>query len=412
MLKIFEILEIKKDFPILNQEVNGYPLVYLDNAATTQKPQIVINTISDYYSKYNANVHRGVHTLSQRATERYEKARDIVQIFIGANKREEIIFTKNDTESLNLIAQSWGRANLKEGDEIILSSLEHHSNIVPWQMVAKELNCRIRFIKLKNNTDLDYDHFHYLLNERTKVVSLSQGSNVTGEIIDFKQIIDSAHKVGAIVIADAGQTVAHFLVNLKEELRDVDFVTFSSHKLYGPTGIGILYGKEKLLEKMEPMLFGGDMIKEVFEEYATWNDLPYKFEAGTPNIADAIGLGSAIEYINSLNKVDIIEHEKELTQYALKKLSSLAFVELYNSHTNTILPIVSFNIKGVHSHDVGTILDERGIAIRTGHHCAQPLMNKLNQVATARLSMSLYNTKEDIDALFNALLDVKRIFNI
>ena len=403
---------IRQDFPILKQEINNYPLVYLDNAATTQKPNIVINTITDYYSNYNSNVHRGIHTLSQKATEEYEKARDKIQHFINAAKREEIIFTKNDTESLNLIAQSYGGQNLKEDDEIILSSLEHHSNIVPWQMIAKRTGARIRFVKLTNENTFDYSHFELLLNEKTKIVSLSHGSNVTGEVIDFSKIIQKAHNVNAIVIADAGQTVAHYLVDLKSSLKDIDFVTFSSHKLYGPTGVGLLYGKESLLEKMEPVVGGGDMILEVFEEYSTWNELPYKFEAGTPNIADVIGLGAAIDYLSTFQKDDVINYEQSLTLYAYNKLKQLDFIELYRVIEGLSLPIISFNIKGVHSHDVGTILDQRGIAIRTGHHCAQPLMNKLNQVATARLSLALYNTKEDINALIEGLLEVKQIFQL
>ena len=408
--------KIKSAFPILDQQINGHTLVYLDNAATTQKPQVVIDSLVEYYSKYNSNVHRGVHTLSQLATEKYESARDKIKDFISAEKREEIIFTKNDTESLNLIAQSYGLENLKEGDEVILSVSEHHSNIVPWQIVARKTGAKLHFVKLTEDFGFDYDHFHSLVNEKTKIVSLSQGSNVTGEILDFQRIITAAHEVGAIVVADAGQTVSHFLVNLQIFLKDIDFVTFSSHKIYGPTGVGVLYGKEYLLEKMEPTLGGGDMIREVFEEYSTWNDLPYKFEAGTPNIADVIGLGTAIDYLNSIfpNHKDLWNEDKDITNYTLEKLKSLDFIEVYhaNSKLDQTLPIVSFNVKGVHPHDVGTILDQQGIAIRTGHHCAQILMKKLNQVATCRASMTFYNTHEDIDTLVEGLLKVKKIFGI
>jgi len=408
---MLDINIIKSDFPILNRMVNGHPLVYLDNAATTQKPLSVINSLVDYYTNYNSNIHRGVHTLSQEATEKYESARKKVKDFIKSDFVEEIIFTKNDTESLNLIAYSYGLANLQAGDEVILSSAEHHSNIVPWQTVAKKTGAVLKFVKLKG-FNFDYDDYYSLLSDTTKIVSLSQGSNVTGEIIDFSKITNVAHEKGAVVIADAGQTTSHYLVNLKDDLQDVDFITFSSHKIYGPTGVGVLYGKKVLLEKMEPMLGGGDMIKEVFEDYATWNDLPYKFEAGTPNIADIIAMGTAINYLVSLNKEDVRNHEKDLTNYAIQKLSELDFVEIYHAEGGNTLPIITFNVKGVHSHDVGTILDQKGIAIRTGHHCAQPLMKKMGQIATCRASMALYNTREDIDKLIEGLLDVKKVFNI
>ncbi|MEI7604386.1 MAG: SufS family cysteine desulfurase, partial [bacterium] len=391
---MLDINIIKSDFPILNRMVNGHPLVYLDNAATTQKPLSVINSLVDYYTNYNSNIHRGVHTLSQEATEKYESARQKVKDFIKADFVEEIIFTKNDTESLNLVAYSYGLANLQAGDEVILSSAEHHSNIVPWQTVAKKTGAVLKFVKLKG-FNFDYDDYYSLLSDKTKIVSLSQGSNVTGEIIDFSKITNVAHEKGAVVIADAGQTTSHYLVNLKDDLQDVDFITFSSHKIYGPTGVGVLYGKKVLLEKMEPMLGGGDMIKEVFEDYATWNDLPYKFEAGTPNIADIIAMGTAIDYLVSLNKEEVRNHEKDLTNYAIQKLSELDFVEIYHAEGENTLPIITFNVKGVHSHDVGTILDQKGIAIRTGHHCAQPLMKKMGQIATCRASMALYNTRED-----------------
>jgi len=408
---MLDINRIKSDFPILNRMVNGHSLVYLDNAATTQKPQAVINSLVDYYTKYNSNIHRGVHTLSQEATEKYESARQKVKDFIKADFVEEIIFTKNDTESLNLVAYSYGLANLQAGDEVILSSAEHHSNIVPWQTVAKKTGAVLKFVKLKG-FNFDYDDYYSLLSDKTKIVSLSQGSNVTGEIIDFSKITNVAHEKGAVVIADAGQTTSHYLVNLKDDLQDVDFITFSSHKIYGPTGVGVLYGKKVLLEKMEPMLGGGDMIKEVFEDYATWNDLPYKFEAGTPNIADIIAMGTAIDYLVSLNKEEVRNHEKDLTNYAIQKLSELDFVEIYHAEGENTLPIITFNVKGVHSHDVGTILDQKGIAIRTGHHCAQPLMKKMGQIATCRASMALYNTREDINKLIEGLLDVKKVFNI
>ena len=409
---MFDVDKVKSQFPILNQQINGQPLTYLDNAATTQKPQVVIDSLIEYYTKYNSNVHRGVHTLSQLATEKYESARDKIQNFIHASNREEIVFTKNDTESLNLIAQSWGGANLKHGDEIILSVSEHHSNIVPWQMIAGKTGAKIHFVKLDDKNNFDYDHFYSLLNDNTKVVSLTHGSNVTGEILDFQKIIPAAHEKGAIVLADAGQTAGHYLVDLENELKGIDFVTFSAHKIYGPTGVGVLYGDANLLDKMEPMLGGGDMIREVFEEYATWNDLPYKFEAGTPNIADAIATGMAIDFLNSQDKQAVLSHENDLISYAMQKLSELDSVEIYHSSNEKTLPIVSFNIKGVHAHDVGTILDQHGVAIRTGHHCAQPLMNKLNQVATARASMAMYNTRQDIDRLVLGLQDVKKVFNV
>lgn len=410
---MFDLNKIKEEFPIFKEMVNNHVLIYLDNAATTQKPQVFIDSLVEYYSKYNSNVHRGVHTLSQKATEKYEESRDKIRDFIGADHREEIVFTKNDTEALNLVAYSYGKANLKEGDEIILSSAEHHSNIVPWQNVAREISAKIHFVKMTADFGFDYDQFNFLLNDKTKIVSLSQGSNVTGDILDFSKITNAAHEKGAVVIVDAGQTAGHFLANLKNELKDVDFLTFSAHKVYGPTGVGVMYGKMHLLEKMEPMLGGGDMIKEVFEEYSTWNDLPYKFEAGTPNIADVIAFGVTLDYLNSLDKQGVLNHEREVTKYAIQKLKELDFIELYNSsETDNVLSIVSFNVVGVHSHDIGTILDNRGIAIRTGHHCAQPLMKKLGQVATARASMAMYNTKEDIDKLVEGLKEVKTIFNI
>jgi len=391
-----DIEKIRTQFPILNQQVNGKPLVYLDNAATNQKPKRVIDALTTYYERDNANIHRGIHTLAERATKAYEQTRHAMQQFIRAKHVEEIIFTRGVTESINLVASSYGRAFLKEGDEVIISGLEHHSNIVPWQMICEEKKAILKVIPVTDIGEIDLRAFHQLLSAKTKIVAVNHASNSLGTINPIKEIIEAAHTHGAIVLIDGAQAAAHLHIDVQE--LDCDFYCISSHKMYGPTGTGILYGKKELLERMPPYMGGGEMIKEVTFAKTTYNDLPYKFEAGTPNIADVIALNEAIQFINELGKENIAAHENELLSYTGKKLLAIPSVKLVGT-ANEKVSVQSFVIDGIHHFDIGQMLDTRGIAVRTGHHCTQPLMDHFGIEGTVRASFSVYNTKDEVDQL-------------
>ena len=403
----FDVYKVRDDFPILKQQVNGRPLVYLDNGATSQKPQSVIDAIVHYYTTENSNVHRGVHTLSQQATEGYEGARAKIRQFINAGEDREIIFTRNTTEGINLVAHSYGRQNVGPGDDIIVSNMEHHSNIVPWQMLCEEKGANLRVVPIDDTGELLMDEYEKMLSPRTKLVSITHVSNALGTILPAAQIVRMAHAHGVPVLLDGAQAVPHMPVDMKE--LDCDFYVFSGHKLFGPTGIGILYGKAEYLEAMPPFMGGGDMIKSVTFEKTIYNDLPYKFEAGTPDIAGAIALGAAVDYVSNLGFDQITAHEAELLAYGTEALSSIAGVKLIGTAPHKA-GILSFVMDAAHPHDIGTILDEQGIAIRTGHHCAQPVMQRFQIPATARASLAFYNTKEDIDALVKGIDRVLEVF--
>ncbi|MCX8490056.1 MAG: cysteine desulfurase [Cyclobacteriaceae bacterium] len=403
-----DIQKIREEFPILNQQINGKPLIYFDNAATNQKPKRVIEALSTYYEKYNANIHRGIHTLAEKATRAYEDTRLAMQDFIHAKHVEEIIFTRGVTESVNLVASSYGRAFLKEGDEIILSGLEHHSNIVPWQMIAEERKAVIKVIPITPSGEIDVDHYRQLLSSRTKIVAVNHASNSLGTINPIKEMITMAHEVGAVVLIDGAQASAHLMIDVID--LDCDFYCISSHKMYGPTGTGILYGKKELLEKMPPYMGGGEMIKDVSFARTTYNDLPYKFEAGTPNIADVVALKEAIDFINQLGKENIAVHEHDLLIYASQKLASLPPVRLIGTASNKV-SVQSFVIEGIHPFDIGQMLDARGVAVRTGHHCTQPLMESFGLDGTVRASFAVYNTKEEIDELIDGLKRIITFLN-
>lgn len=390
---------IRKEFPALNQEVNGRPLVYLDNGATTQKPLFVIQAIEKYYKEYNSNVHRGVHTLSQIATEKYENARKTVQQFVGAKFEEEIIFTKGTTDSINLLAFSIGQT-LQKGDEVIISALEHHSNIVPWQMACERSGAVLKIIPINNDGELLIDEYRKLLSDKTRVVSVAHVSNALGTINPVEEIIKLAHAFNAEVILDGAQSIQHESINVVE--LDCDYFVFSGHKLYGPTGIGVLYGKKDLLNNLPPYQGGGDMIAKVTFEKTTYNDLPFKFEAGTPNIVGAIGLAEACAYINSIGIDNIRQREHELTQYTQDKLMEIEGVRIIGT-AKFKTSVVSFIVDGLHPFDIGTLLDKQGIAVRTGHHCTQPIMDFFEIPGTVRASVSFYNTKEDIDKFIDGL---------
>ena len=399
-----DILTIRKQFPILNQEVNGHPLVYFDNAATTQKPKAVIQALVDYYSGYNSNIHRGIHTLAEKATHAFEETRVAAQDFIGASEKEEIIFVRGVTEAINLVANCLGRSLLKSGDEIILSGLEHHSNIVPWQIVAEERGAIIKVIPVTSSGELDLLQFEKLLSGKTKVVSVNHASNSLGTINPIETIIQKAHAAGALVMIDGAQAAAHLEIDVQK--LDCDFYCLSGHKMYGPTGAGVLYGKRALLERMPPYMGGGEMIKEVTFAKTTYNDIPYKFEAGTPNIADVIALGEAFSFVRNIGKDSIRRHESELLSYALKKLNDIKGIQLIGTAADKV-SVQSFLIEGVHPFDVGQLLDTRGIAVRTGHHCTQPLMDHFGIEGTVRASFAVYNTREEIDALAEGLTRIK-----
>lgn len=400
---------IKKDFPVLNQIVNDEPLVYLDNAATTQKPLKVLAAIKDYYENDNANIHRGVHTLAERATEKYEAAREKVRQFINAKSTKEVLFTRGTTTSINWVAQFAGQI-LKTGDEIVISIMEHHSNIVPWQEVAKKTGAILKFVYLKDG-QLDMDDLRKKITNQTKFVSIAHVSNVLGTINPVEEITKIAHEHGAYMVVDGAQSTPHMAIDLQK--MDVDFFAFSGHKMMGPTGIGVLYGKEELLNQFEPVEFGGEMIDFVYESHSTWTELPWKFEAGTPNIAGAIALGAAIDYIQELGIDQIHQHEIELIDYLMPKLQEIEGLKIYGPKNNVKRGgLIAFNIEGLHPHDVATALDMEGVAVRAGHHCAQPLLNYLETPATARASFYLYNTKADCDKLVEALKKTKEFFNL
>ena len=404
-----DVARIRADFPILQRTVNGRPLIYLDNAATTQKPRQVIDSLVDFYSNTNANVHRGVHTLSVESTDLYEAARERVARFVGARAPEEIIFVRNTTEALNLGAGCWGRANLKAGDEILVSTLEHHSNLVPWQRVAQETGARIRLIHLTPDGTVDLEDLQQLLSKRTKVVAIAHASNVLGTISDLADISERAHRVGAILVADGAQSVPHIATDVSQ--LGVDFLAFSGHKMLGPTGIGGLWGRRELLEEMPPFLGGGGMIREVFEDRSTWAALPEKFDAGTPNIADSIAYGAAIDYLEAIGMQNVRAHEIQIAGYALERLSSVPDVAVYGPRDPELRTgVVSFNLEGVHPHDAGTVLDEAGIAVRAGHHCCQPLHRSLDVAATLRASFYIYNSADEVDALVDALGTARRLY--
>ncbi|MGG3955503.1 cysteine desulfurase [Anoxybacillus sp. FSL W8-1294] len=401
------VKELRQLFPILDQQVNGKPLVYLDSAATSQKPLPVIEAIDNYYRQYNSNVHRGVHTLGTKATDAYEGAREKVRRFIGAASTEEIIFTRGTTTAINLVAASYGRANVREGDEIVITYMEHHSNIIPWQQVAKQTGATLKYIPLQPDGTIRLEDVEQTVTPNTKIVAIMYVSNVLGTINPVKEIAQIAHKNGAVVVVDGAQSTPHMKVNVQE--LDCDFYAFSGHKMCGPTGIGVLYGKKRLLEQMEPVEFGGEMIDFVGLYESTWKELPWKFEGGTPIIAGAIGLGAAIDFLEQVGLDHIAEHEHRLAQYALEQLATIDGLTIYGPKERAGL--VTFNIDGVHPHDVATVLDAEGIAVRAGHHCAQPLMKWLNVTATARASFYLYNTEEEIDALVSALKKTKEYFS-
>lgn len=403
----FDVARIRAEFPILTQTVNGKPLVYLDNAATSHKPQCVIDTINHFYAAHNSNVHRGVHYLSQLATRELEGARDIVKKFLNAASDKEVIFTKGTTDGINLVAQSYGRKFIKEGDEIIISALEHHANIVPWQMLCEQTGAVLRVIPINDDGELLMEEYEKLLNPKTKFVSVNYVSNALGTINPVKRIIELAHAQDVPVLIDGAQSAPHLKVDVRE--LDCDFYAFSGHKVCGPTGIGILYGKQHLLEQMPPIQGGGDMIKVVTFEKTTYNDLPYKLEAGTPHIEGGIGLGRAIQYLESIGLDKIAAYEHELLEYATELIGGIPGVRLIGTAKEKA-SVLSFLINDIHPHDIGTILDQEGIAIRAGHHCAQPIMQRFQVPATARASFAFYNTKDEIDALANAVHQVIEVF--
>ena len=411
---MLNVESIRKDFPILSSKMNGKQLIYLDNAATTQKPKQVIKAIEDYYKKYNANIHRGIYRLAEEATAMYEKSKQKVADFISAKGIEEIVYTRNTTESLNLVAIAWGEANIEKGDHILISEMEHHSNIVPWQLLAKRKGAHLDYIKINDDISLNMESLKEELEKKPKIVSLTHVSNVTGTINDIKEIARLVHEAGAVFLVDGAQSVPHMKINVKD--LGCDMLAFSGHKMLGPTGIGVLYAKKEILEAMPPFLGGGDMIKAVSYHSAIWNDLPWKFEAGTSNIEGGIGLGAAIDYINKIDIEEINKYEKELTRYALERISEIKNVDIFGYGYENLekrAAVISFSIKGVHPHDIAQIFDKEGIAIRAGHHCAMPLVKRLvSNGSVARMSFYLYNTKEEIDKAIDAIIKVKKIFGV
>jgi cysteine desulfurase / selenocysteine lyase len=408
-LKTLDVERVRRDFPILSRQVHpGIPLVYLDSTATSQKPSAVIEAMDEFYQNHNANIHRGIHTLAEEATAAYEAARQKVATFIGAAQARQVVFTRNATESINLVAATWGRANLNPGDMIILTEMEHHSNLVPWQMLAAEKSLRLEFIPVTEQGLLDLDEYRRLLELRPRLVAFTHMSNVLGTINPASEIIELAHQAGAITLVDGAQSVPHFPVSVAD--LNVDFLAFSAHKMCGPTGIGVLYGRKDLLETMPPYMGGGDMIKRVFLRTFAPNEIPHKFEAGTPAIAEAVGLGAAVDYLTSLGMSAIAEHEQQVMAYALERLEEVPGVKIFGPSAEKKGGVVSFTFEGVHPHDVSQILDTEGIAIRAGHHCAMPLHDKFHIPATARASFYLYNTPQEVDKLIEGLYKVKRIF--
>lgn len=404
---IMESINIRKQFPILNQKIHGHPLVYLDNAASTQKPLQVIERLQQYYEQDNANVHRGVHTLSSRATDAYEGARKIVANFLNAKSEKEIIFTRGTTSSINLVASSYARAVCKEGDEIVISAMEHHSNLLPWQQVEKVTKAKLKYIPLQHDGTFSIGDAEKAITSRTKIVAVSHVSNVLGVANPVKRMAALAHKHGAVIMVDGAQSVPHIKVDVRN--LDCDFYAFSGHKMCGPTGIGVLYGKKHLLEKMEPIEFGGEMIDHVDLHDAYWKEIPWKFEGGTPIIAGAIGLGTAIDFLEGIGLDTIEKHDKQLTSYAVEQMKQIEGVTMYGPDDGRF-GLITFNLSKIHPHDVATVLDTYGIAIRAGHHCCQPLMRHFKTSATARASFYLYNTEEDVDRFILALKKTKDFF--
>ena len=407
---MYDADRVREDFPILSRRVHqDKPLVYLDNASTSQKPRRVIDALSHYYEHYNSNVHRGIHTLSEQASDEFEDARERIASFIGAGDPNEVIFVRNATEALNLVAQAWGRANVGSGDEIVLSEMEHHSNLVPWQLVAREKGADLKYFRVDDNGEIDPGQIDELIGERTKVVSLTHMSNVLGTINPVELVAKRAHDVGAVLVVDGAQSVPHLPVDVAE--LGCDFLAFSGHKMLGPMGAGVLWGRTELLEAMGPFLGGGSMIREVFLDHSTWNELPWKFEAGTPDVADVIGLAAAVDYLDSVGMDAIRQHEMEMASYAISALTDLDGVTVYGprdpSHRGGV---VAFNYLDIHPHDIGTIVDREGVAIRAGHHCCQPLMRRLGVAATCRASYYLYNTESETDVLVAALKQARELF--
>jgi cysteine desulfurase/selenocysteine lyase len=403
----FDVQRIRKDFPLLSQKIHGKPLVYLDNGATSQKPRAVIDALNHYYTTENSNIHRGVHYLSERATAAYEGAREKLRRFINAPRAEEIIFLRGTTEAVNLVSQSYGRAFLKEGDEIIISAMEHHSNIVPWQMLCQQIGARLRIIPINHDGELVLDEYRRLLNERTKFVAITHVSNALGTVVPIKTVIDLAHQRNVPVFVDGAQAMPHVKVDVQEI--GCDFYAFSGHKLFGPTGVGVLYGRSELLERMPPYQGGGDMISLVTFEKTHYNVLPYKFEAGTPHIAGGIGMGAIVDYLEALNWEQVVEHEHDLLTYATEALLNIEGLRIVGTAKEKAA-VISFIFENIHAHDVGTILDREGVAVRAGHHCAMPVMQRFGIPATARASFALYNTREEIDRLVKALHCVLKVF--
>lgn len=404
-----DIKKIRQDFPILGEQVNGKDLIYLDTSATSQTPLKVIEAMNDYYREYNSNVHRGVHTLGTKATDAYEKARMKVRSFINAKRFEEIVYTRGTTAAINLVARSFGDLVIESGDEIVVNEMEHHANIVPWQQLAKRKGAKLVFIPLEEDGTIALDSVKAAMSDKTKIVAITHVSNVLGTINDIKSIAEIAHAHNAYISVDGAQAVPHMKVDVQD--LDVDFYAFSGHKMLGPTGIGILYGKAELLDKMEPIEYGGDMIDYVYKTESTWTDLPVKFEAGTPMIAEAVGLNAAIDYINELGIDNIYQHEKELVAYAYDKMSKIEGIEIYGPGKDKRAGLITFNLQGVHPHDLATALDSEGIAVRAGHHCAQPLMKWCEASSTARASFYIYNTIEEIDQFIESLEKTKEFFS-
>ncbi len=401
-------MNLRARFPIFKTHPK---LVYLDSASTSQRVDSSMKAEQDYYLNSNANVHRGLYPMAEAATEKYESVREIARKFLHAGKDGEVVFTRGATESLNIVALGWGRKFLKKGDEVLLTVLEHHSNLVPWQIVAKEKGARVKFCPILSTGNLDYKALEKLVTKKTKIISVTGLSNTLGTLIDLPVVVRLARKVGAKICVDAAQLVAHMSVDVQK--LDVDFLAFSGHKIYGPTGAGVLYAKREILETMDPWLGGGDMIREVSEEFSTWNDIPWKFEAGTPSVAQVIGMGAAMEFMMEVGKNTLMKHDREMQEYTFKKLNELSFVEVYgpkgfDQHRGSI----SFNVKGVHPHDVAAILGDQGVCVRAGHHCTMPLMKALCQVSTVRVSFGLYNTAKDVEALSKGLKKVAKIFEL
>jgi cysteine desulfurase/selenocysteine lyase len=404
---VYDVDEIRRDFPILDRSIGGKRLIYLDNAATSQKPRRVLDALTEYYEEHNANIHRGVHRLAEEATAAFEDARQKVARFLGAQQTTGLVFTRGTTEAINLVAHAWGRKVLREGDEVVLTEAEHHSNLVPWQLAARATGAKLRFIPILDDGTLDLDEAERLIGPKTRLVGCIHASNVLATINPVEKLANLAHEAGALILIDGAQSAPHLPVDV--ENLGCDFYACSGHKMLGPTGVGVLWGKPEILDEMDPFLGGGEMIREVYLDRSTWNDLPYKFEAGTMNIAQAVGLGAAVDYLGDLGMENVREHERRLGEYAYRRLSELEGVRIYGPEENRT-GLVSFSLPDVHPHDLSQLLDEEGIAIRSGHHCAQPLMRRLGVAATARASFYLYNTEDEVDALVEALVRAREFF--